>query len=120
MANEPLFDRGATLDNLGQDLDLMRLMAQTFIDDVPRMFAELRTELSRGDAAAAVRASHNLKGSVANFGAAPLVGLVRALELDCRAAELAEVAARVDEAERLAADLVAELRREVSGPAAPD
>ncbi|WP_169201338.1 Hpt domain-containing protein [Aromatoleum bremense] len=112
-----MFDRRATLDNLGQDLALMRLMAQTFIDDIPRMFAELRAALSCGDGPAAVRASHSLKGSAANFGAAPLVGWVGGMERDCRAGDLAGASARTDEAARLTAVLVAELWAELSGPA---
>lgn len=116
----PLFDRRGTLDNLDQDVELVRLMAQTLIDDTPRMFAELRSELARGDAPAAVRAAHNLKGSVANFGAAPLVAAIRAIEFDCRGGELVGAAARIDDVERLAAVLLDELGREVSAAPGSD
>lgn len=116
MLDELLFDRRATLDNLDQDIDLLRLVARTFIDDMPRLFEELRAALSRGDAPVAARACHSLKGSAANFGAAGLVRFVRAMEQDCRAGNLAGAAAQVDDAERLTAGLVAELRRELSGP----
>jgi len=116
MMNEPLFDRDALLDNLGQDLEIMQLIARTFVDDTPRLFAELRSALARGDAPGAVRASHNIKGSAANFGAAPLVGVVIALERACRAGDLATASASVEEAERLVAVLVAELCQELLNP----
>jgi len=116
MPNEPLFDRHALLDNLGEDVELMQLMARTFVDDTPRLFAELRNALARGDAPGAVRASHNVKGSAANFGAAPLVGVVSAMEQACRAGRLATATASLAEAERLVAALVAELRQELRGP----
>jgi HPt (histidine-containing phosphotransfer) domain-containing protein len=116
MANAPLFDRAAMLDNLGDDVELLQLMARTFIDDVPRMFAELRSALAGGDAPALVRASHNLKGSAANFGAAPLVACMVALEGTGRAGDLGSARAGIDDAARLTAVLVAELRRELPAP----
>lgn len=116
MPNEPLFDRRALLDNLGEDVELLQLMVRTFVDDTPRLIAELRGALAQGDAPAAVRASHNVKGSAANFGAAPLVRVVSAMEQTCRAGNLATAAASLAEAERLIAALVGELRQELPGP----
>lgn len=116
MPNEPLFDRRALLDNLGEDVELLQLMARTFVDDTPRLIAELRNALAHDDAPAAVRASHNVKGSAANFGAEPLVSVVSAMEQACRAGNVATAVASLAEAERLIATLVAELRRELHGP----
>jgi histidine phosphotransfer protein HptB len=112
MPDEPLFDRSALLENLDNDLDLLRLMAKTFVDDVPRLLTELRTALRTGDAPAAARASHNLKGSAANFGAARLVAHLVAMEQTCRRGELAQAGAAAKDAERLVAALAVELRRE--------
>lgn len=109
----PLFDRRAMLDNLDQDVELLQLLARTFLDDVPRLLADLHTTLARGDAPAAVHASHSLKGSVANFGAAELVRVVQALERCCRAGDLAGAAATVGDTERLVAALVTELEDEL-------
>ncbi|NMG74937.1 Hpt domain-containing protein [Aromatoleum diolicum] len=116
MSNEPLFDRRALLDNLGEDVELMQVMAQTFVDDTPRLISELRDALARGDAPDAVRASHSVKGSAANFGAAPLIGVVGAMEQACRAGNLATASGSLTEAERLITALVVELRQELHAP----
>ncbi|HJV28208.1 MAG TPA: Hpt domain-containing protein [Aromatoleum sp.] len=112
MPDEPLFDRSALLENLDHDLELLRLMAKTFVDDVPRLLTELRAALRAGDAPEAARASHNIKGSAANFGAARLVEQVVAMEQACRCGELAKASAAAKDAERLIVTLAVELRRE--------
>jgi HPt (histidine-containing phosphotransfer) domain-containing protein len=113
---EPLLDRQAMLDNLGEDDELVRLLAGAFVDDAPHLLDTLRSSLAADDAPGAARASHNLKGSATNFGAAELVRLAFAIESSCRMDDLATARARLPELEALTAALVAELHHVARKP----
>ncbi|HOW49830.1 MAG: Hpt domain-containing protein [Rubrivivax sp.] len=52
----------------------------TFLDEAPKMFAELRAGLAAGSAERFRRAAHSLKANADTFGAAALGAGARALE----------------------------------------
>lgn len=110
MSSERLFDLHSTLDNLGNDVEILRVVAATFVEDAPRLFAELRTALADRDVPMVVRAGHSLKGSAQNFGAAELIRTVGALEEASRTNDFESAAGLLDEVERLLARLRAELQ----------
>jgi len=110
MGGEPLFDRRSTLDNLGDDVEILRVIAATFIADAPRLLAELRTALGARDVSMVMRAGHSLKGSAENFGAAALIRAVGALEEASRTDDFTSAVARLNEIDRLLAQLCAELQ----------
>ncbi len=71
--NEPnqdlSFDPGAALRRVDGDRQLLKEVAGLFFEDTPRLLAEVRNAIQRGDGKALERSAHTLKGSVSNFGA---------------------------------------------------
>jgi CheY-like chemotaxis protein len=63
------FDRQALMDRLDGDRELLAEIVGLFLETAPRLLAEVKTALGRGDGTALERAAHALKGAVANFGA---------------------------------------------------
>ncbi len=62
-------DRELALSRMGGDIGLLREIAQLFLDDSPRMLADLDSAAASRDAHALNRAAHAIKGCVSNFGA---------------------------------------------------
>ena len=70
MVNDILvLDRALALSRVGGDEDLLREIAGLFLDDYPNLVEKIKQALAANDARGLERASHSLKGSVANFGA---------------------------------------------------
>jgi two-component system, sensor histidine kinase and response regulator len=84
-------DRQVALSRVGGDAELLKEIAQLFIEDYPKAMASIQHAADRGDAKALERTAHGLKGSVANFGAAAAVDAAKELESMGRAHRLAEV-----------------------------
>ena len=107
---EPVIDRDvfrALQDSAGADF-VAELVA-TFLEELPRMTAALRSALAAGDVDAFRRTAHSLKSNSLTFGAKRLGGMARALELDAAGAvergAVAPVDALAEEQDRVAADL---------------
>ncbi len=75
-----MLDRAVALSRVGDDLDLLREVAQLFLQDYPNSLREIRRALETGDAQLLERSAHGLKGSVANFGARAAVEAALRLE----------------------------------------
>lgn len=88
----PLVNREAALDRVGGDKELLAEIAQLFLEDYPRIMADIRTALHSNDAAGVEHAAHSLKGSVANFGAEPAWQAAFELERIGRSRDLSEAA----------------------------
>jgi HPt (histidine-containing phosphotransfer) domain-containing protein len=56
-------------------------LAATFLEDAPRMLADLRSAFEASDAERFRRAAHSLKSNALTFGALPLAARARALEV---------------------------------------
>jgi two-component system sensor histidine kinase/response regulator len=84
-------DRDVALSRVGGDAELLKEIAQLFLEDYPKSMEDLRRAALSGDAKCLERAAHGLKGSVANFGAAAAVEAALTLETMGRARNLAEV-----------------------------
>lgn len=110
MEKTPLFEREEVLANLDGDLELLHLLASTFVADAPRLIGEMERAIRTGDTEAAARACHNTKGSVANFGASTLVVELKAMEGVCRAGALDEAEAILRQIDLAIQRLIAELR----------
>ena len=67
LAGSPI-DKELALSRVGGDAELLREIHGLFLEDYPKVIADLRDATARGDASG-VEQSHSLKGSVANFGA---------------------------------------------------
>ena len=79
------------LSRVGGDVELLKEIANLFLDDYPNSLHDLRQAVDAGDARRIERAAHGLKGSVSNFGAAPAVEAAMKLETLGRAQQLTEV-----------------------------
>src|SRR5579863_3675158 len=84
-------DRQVALSRVGGDADLLKEIAQLFLDDYPKSMEAVRRAATSGDAKCLERAAHGLKGSVSNFGAAAAVEAARTLEAMGREQNLREV-----------------------------
>lgn len=63
------FDLSAALERVGGDQELLKEIAELFIEDGPLLLKDVRAAVDAGDTTALQRSAHSLKGSVANFGA---------------------------------------------------
>jgi signal transduction histidine kinase/CheY-like chemotaxis protein len=68
------------LARVGGDRELLAEISRLFVDDAPTHLKRIRAAIDAGDADALRRAAHALKGAAANFDAADLVAVARALE----------------------------------------
>jgi HPt (histidine-containing phosphotransfer) domain-containing protein len=91
------------------DTDILVELFGIFLDELPRMMADIRRAVAGRDAEALEHSAHSLKGSAANLSAAPVSEAARVLEcaavggdLSCLAPALATLES---EAERLRAAL---------------
>jgi two-component system, sensor histidine kinase and response regulator len=73
-------DRAAALANLDNDTELLREIARLFVEDCPRLMAEVRDAVAANDGLRLDRAAHALKGSVAYFSAPAAFEAVIAME----------------------------------------
>jgi len=80
--------------------DFINELVDTFLDDAPKLIAELRSALVGRDADSFRRAAHSLKSNSATFGAQRLAELSRELELLGRQNRLGETGDRLGELER--------------------
>ena len=62
-----VLDRDAILAQVGGDEELLRDLAQTFLDDCTPLLDQIRNAVTSGDLNRLARSAHNLKGSVSNF-----------------------------------------------------
>jgi HPt (histidine-containing phosphotransfer) domain-containing protein len=122
LPGEPLdSERWATLKALedATGSGFLDEVVSLFVNDTPRRLSGLRDALAGGDAVAAERLAHSIKGSSSNIGAPHVAAL--AGELEGRLAR-----GSFDGADELVARLAAELERarqalieKVPGPPAP-
>ena len=63
----PVFERQKVLFNLGGDEELLEQLIGMYIEDEPRLFADIEAAVIEGDAEALHNAAHALKGAVSNF-----------------------------------------------------
>jgi signal transduction histidine kinase/DNA-binding NarL/FixJ family response regulator len=64
----PVFDRAGMMERLMDDEDLVRLVTEGFLEDIPRQMEALRGCLEAGDAAGAKLKAHTIQGAAANVG----------------------------------------------------
>jgi HPt (histidine-containing phosphotransfer) domain-containing protein len=97
------------LEMVGGDPDFVDELIDTFLADVPRQVADLRTAVATGTAADAVRPAHSLKGTAATIGARAVEAASRSIEEQAADGNVDGLLERVSELERALADLEAAL-----------
>lgn len=85
--------------------DFVVELVDTFLEEAPQMFAELRSALAQADAERFRRAAHSLKSNAQTFGATALGAMARALEHGGLPADAAPIDALQTEYMRAAAAL---------------
>ncbi|WP_437936619.1 response regulator [Sorangium sp. So ce341] len=123
IASRPMFDRTRALERTGGDADLLRELAEVFLEECPRWMADIDEAVTAGDARKLQRAAHSLKGGVDSFGARGAFEAAFALEKMARSNELGSLAeaqfalrAQID---RLIPELAAFVREGSPADAAP-
>ena len=106
----------AAIDNLralSPDTDgaFLRELIEIFLQDTPERFTELDATLAKGDAPAAMRAAHTIKGSSGNFGATRLARLAQEVEAHAKAGDLPAASAVVPDFKAEYAKVAAALTR---------
>jgi HPt (histidine-containing phosphotransfer) domain-containing protein len=81
-------DRSKILERVGGDVDFFRELAGIFVEDCPKLLADIRIAISTRDSRTLEYAAHSLKGAVANFGAEPAREAALRLEMLGRAGDL--------------------------------
>jgi HPt (histidine-containing phosphotransfer) domain-containing protein len=102
-------DLDAALAELDGDMDLLRDLAQLFLDDSPRLLAAIRDAAEAQDAGAIGAAAHALKGSIASFGVSRALQTALRLESMGREGRISDVNPHIDEVETEIGELRAQL-----------
>jgi signal transduction histidine kinase/DNA-binding response OmpR family regulator/HPt (histidine-containing phosphotransfer) domain-containing protein len=74
------FDRGAVLERLAGDEQLLSDIMRLFLEDCPARLAAIRTAIDRGDTTDLCRETHALKGAAGNLSAVGLFDAAQILE----------------------------------------
>jgi HPt (histidine-containing phosphotransfer) domain-containing protein len=104
-------DFDLAMSRVGGDAELLKELAQLFLEECPRLMAELRAAYEKSDARQVERSAHALKGSVANFGAQPAVDAAYKIEQLGRGGTLGPVAEHLKSLEVALLALQGELGR---------
>lgn len=88
MSNAPIVDLQQLLDNVGGDEQLADMLLARMRQDVPRRMNELRTALDSGDAEAAHRSSHPLKGGLGSIRAFESHSLIQVVDDAARVGDI--------------------------------
>lgn len=110
-----VFDRAQAMEATGDDEELLREIVGIFLEDCPRMIAELKASIRAKNAEAARRAAHTLKGSVSVLGAKALAAAAKDAEGHARAGDLEAAAAAFAHVEEEAARLAPVLEELLAG-----
>lgn len=64
-----VFNRSLALDRVGGDEDLLREVAQLFLQEYPSLLVQIEEAVAHADACRVMEAAHTMKGSLATLGA---------------------------------------------------
>ena len=110
-SGEPVMDWSAAIKHLEGDIELLKEMADVFLEQSEVLMEKMRKAMSEGDANTLERAAHTLKGSVSNFAAKRAFEAAQRLETLGRKRDFSKVEEAYDELrqelERLKPALVA-------------
>ena len=83
-----IFDRAGMMERLMNDEDLVRMIVEGFLGDIPRQMEVLRGCLDAGDRLGAERQAHTIKGAAANVGGNDLCAVAFEIEKAAEAGDL--------------------------------
>ena len=76
-----VMDLAGTLENLGDDVELLQELMEFYMEMVPQQLDDLQAVLEAGDVAAVDMQAHGLKGGSANVGAIGVTEVAREMEM---------------------------------------
>jgi len=95
--SEPAINLAPALARLENDRELLRDLAQFYIEDVPALIQEIQKGIDHADFELITRSAHSLKGLSSNFDAYRAVAAALAIEISGRQHELQEIRERLPE-----------------------
>jgi HPt (histidine-containing phosphotransfer) domain-containing protein len=78
--DQPIMDYAQAITRVGGDAELLKELGGLFLEEYPRLLAQLRDAHQHGEAVQLEHAAHALKGAVSNFGAKAAVELAAQIE----------------------------------------
>lgn len=106
---EPALDREMLLAQFGGDEEILREIAELFIEDAPRQLSEIQEAMARRDGDALARSAHSIKGAIGNFTESDAYDLALKLELLGRDKEFSRAEAVYGDLEKALDQLMSEL-----------
>jgi len=102
-------DLSTALSRVGGDEELLKEIAEIFLEQCPEDLHEVRSAIEASDAGALEHAAHSLKGSVGNFGARQAFEAALRLEKMGRSQELSNCNQALIELEKALEELKPQL-----------
>lgn len=91
----PVFDMAPALERLMQNRPLLQCAVNAFLEQSPRLLAELGATALRADAGGARHCAHTLKGSALTVGANQMAAIAGAMEQSAACGDMGEAFARL-------------------------
>lgn len=104
------WDLNVALESVKGDLDLLRIVMETYLEESPQLVTAMRQAIEQADGSRLNMAAHSLKGSLRFFGAEQGFQLAYQLELMGREKEIDKATATLGELEAFLAQLTPRLR----------
>jgi CheY-like chemotaxis protein/HPt (histidine-containing phosphotransfer) domain-containing protein len=95
-----VIDRETLLSRVDNDTELLKEIAGLFLENCPKLMADIKDAVSKRDMQALERAAHTLKGSVSNFFAQEAVDAALQLESIARSGDTTQVDEAFEELEK--------------------
>jgi len=115
-----VFDKVAMMSRLMDDDDLAQKVVTAFLEDIPKQFDVLRTNLRDGDFSCAERQAHTIKGASANLGGDACSAAAFEMEKACQAGNIKDALIQLPKLESQFSRLKAALELAFATPAALD
>ncbi|MBX3668449.1 MAG: PAS domain S-box protein [Rhodocyclaceae bacterium] len=112
-----LYDRETVLMNLDGDLDLLKTVAQMFIEDIPNQLEQLSAALQAANDSTAYAVAHTIKGMVGNFSSSRALDCARDVEQYAKNGNIDMARQSLPQLQQMLAQLLAEMQVDVGTPA---
>jgi len=96
-----VFDEADLRERLNDNDDLVRKVVASFLEDLPRQLAALRSHLAAGNVTGATRQVHTIKGAAAAVGSGQMQDVAFEMEQAGRAGDLRRLSERLADLERV-------------------
>jgi CheY-like chemotaxis protein/HPt (histidine-containing phosphotransfer) domain-containing protein len=93
----PVFDRAGMLSRLMDDEELLQVVVEGFLGDIPVQIEALQGFMESGDIAATERQAHTIKGASANVGGETLRAVACEMEKAAKAGDMVTVKTHISE-----------------------